>query len=205
MLEIIFGLMMAQISANKAHENGRNPYLFYMITIVIILALEFFGLWISLNYLKISQTIITHLIVLVFGGIGGIVGVSLPIIFKKDKEKYELSDDDNIIDRTQDIDFDAVIEEKEVESLNKPCKIIIKREKSFYACLSSFNIKLNGKNIGLLSNGKQLIAETLVRNNTITAQATNGANDTIEFSINGKFDCIEIYFKGEKFLKNKIK
>ena len=202
MIEIVFGLAMAQIASQKAYANGRNPYLFYIIAIIIILAFEFLGVWITLNYLNINN-IVNHLIVLIFGGVGGLVGVAIPIVLKKDAEKYELSDIETNNEKFQENSYSHVLEKKEAIPLDKACKIIIKREKSFYASLCNYNVKLNGTNIGFLQNGKQLTTETNVRNNIITVQATNGAHDTIEFSINNNLECVEIYFKGQKFLRNK--
>lgn len=204
MLDVAIGIMLANISSQNAKQRGKNPYLFFIITIILFIIFEFIGVYFVIYILKI-KSILATLITAFFAGMGGLLGVIISNIGSKNDDTSITKDSSMLFEENKEI---SSVQEKSKNldnaELRIPCKIIIKREKAFYACAMTYNIKLNGKNIGFLKNGDSIECSTMLVNNMITSSATNGAVDTINFSIDDFTRVVEVYFKGQKFLKDKL-
>ena len=158
MLEIWLIMLLCKSVKNNAIERGRKPGGFIALAIVLWIIPEIVGLIIGYSLeLEYASFLIAY----------GLVGIGAAISYnvaKHCKKGDYVTPTEQIIRQ-----FTEYYEPLPIET-----NITITREKAFSASAAKFDMVLNGRSVGLISNGDILHARTDQRQNVLVARASNG-------------------------------
>ena len=184
MLEIWLIMLLCKSVKNNAIERGRKPGGFIALAIVLWVIPEIVGLIIGYSLeLEYASFLIAY----------GLVGIGAAISYnvaKHCKKGDYVTPTEQIIRQFTEY----------YEPLPLETNITITREKAFSASAAKFDMVLNGRSVGLISNGDILHARTDQRQNVLVARASGG-NDTPPFVFQIADGCnVDIHFAAGRFI-----
>ena len=184
MLEIWLLMLLCKSCKNNALERGRRPGGFIALAISLWIVFEIIGFIIGYSLeLGYATFFVAY----------GLVGASVAISYNVAKHCKQ---GDYITPTEQTIrQFTEYYEPLPVES-----NIMITREKAFSGSAARYDMVLNGRSLGLISNGDTLHGRTDQRQNVLVARAGSG-NDVPPFVFQVADGCdVDIHFAAGRFI-----
>lgn len=184
MLEVFLIMALCKSCKNNAIERGRKPGGFIALAIILWVVPEIIGLIIGYSLeMEYGSFIIAYALV----GIGVLISYN---VAKHCKKGDYVTPQEQLLRQ-----FTEYYEPLPVES-----NITITREKAFSGSAARFDMVLNGRSLGLISNGDTLHGRTDQRQNILIAR-TAGGNDIPPFVFQVADGCdADIHFAAGRFI-----